>query len=278
MDGDRNFKERISDVFGSLDSSLKTFTDSPMKGDPEEIDSLRSQSKYSRPRSKIHKDRDKQGSYPRDRSPTYSRIERGRNLYRRSHPYGKVPDYVKNPDKWIKYDLKEDGTENFDQTTLSDDQKNRQTAYQFLEELRSRKSHPNEEEKPYDKIVFKKPNKLKKGKESDKFIGRQFEKDKCHEEKKKKTEKEIFHNDSFNCNPLEVHGLSTSDSETGYDSRSDSRMRGQFTGGVFKMPEYVVGMDVKKKKASYNKVSSQNQIYKLHSKNIHLRHLDEEND
>ena len=79
------------------------------------------------------------------------------------------PDYVKNPSKWTKYDLKEDGSQVL--RGMSEDQVNKYAAFQFLDQVKKRKTafsleHGGEtgsgeseerEGKSSAKVVFKKP-------------------------------------------------------------------------------------------------------------------------
>ena len=79
------------------------------------------------------------------------------------------PDYVRNPSKWTKYDLKEDGSQVL--RGMSQDQVNKYAAFQFLDEIKKRKSssslttHGNETDNiesdnssETTKVVFKKPS------------------------------------------------------------------------------------------------------------------------
>ena len=68
-----------------------------------------------------------------------------------------TPDYIKHPEKWTKYDLKEDGTEKM--KGMSADQVNRAAALQFLKE-RKASDKPNNSDKmsPEERITFRAPN------------------------------------------------------------------------------------------------------------------------
>ena len=73
-----------------------------------------------------------------------------------------TPDYVKHPDKWAKYDLKEDGTEKL--IGMAADQQNKAAAFEFLQQMRARPAESvnceagNEPDAgPTGKIMFKKP-------------------------------------------------------------------------------------------------------------------------
>lgn len=86
-------------------------------------------------------------------------------------PNKKEPDYVRNPSKWTKYDLKEDGSQVL--RGMSQDQVNKYAAFQFLDEIQKRKSPSsltaqrsdetgNAESDKSDevtKVVFKRPSK-----------------------------------------------------------------------------------------------------------------------
>ena len=52
------------------------------------------------------------------------------SLSARSHSHRYVPGYIRHPEKWIKYDLREDGTEKVE--GMSADQINKMAALQFL--------------------------------------------------------------------------------------------------------------------------------------------------
>ena len=80
------------------------------------------------------------------------------------------PDYVKNPSKWTKYDLKEDGSQVL--RGMNQDQVNKYAAFQFLDEIKKRKvtssltEHDDEtvtegsdNSAETTKVVFKKPSK-----------------------------------------------------------------------------------------------------------------------
>ena len=79
------------------------------------------------------------------------------------------PDYVRNPSKWAKYDLREDGSQVL--KGMSQDQVNKYAAFQFLDEVQKRKVSSRlqrDDESNTDvldnstesaKVVFKKPSK-----------------------------------------------------------------------------------------------------------------------
>ena len=117
------FSERVSNVFGSLNSTLKSFTDPPLKQDPVEDLRERLESRDTR-----------HASRSRDRSPHRSHhVE-----HRRGRRPARVPDHVRNPRKWTKYDLSDDGTHNSEYEGLSSDQLNRRAAFEFLNQLRGK--------------------------------------------------------------------------------------------------------------------------------------------
>ena len=62
----------------------------------------------------------------------------GRADGRYSRTHNREPDYVRNPSKWTKYDLKEDGSQVL--RGMSQDQVNKYAAFQFLDEIKKRKS------------------------------------------------------------------------------------------------------------------------------------------
>ena len=72
------------------------------------------------------------------------------------------PDYVKNPSKWTKYELKDDGSEVL--RGMSQDRVNKYAAFQFLDEVKKRKMSTRLQQDSEDsitdgvaKVVFKKP-------------------------------------------------------------------------------------------------------------------------
>ena len=144
-----------------------------------------SQSIYVPPAKRI--DARSSDSYSGDRSDHRERRSRehderdsGRGRHRRHGRGGgghggryrahKEPDYVRNPSKWTKYDLKEDGSQVL--RGMSQDQVNKYAAFQFLDEIKKRKlsssrtTHSNEtgnteseNSAETTKVVFKKPSK-----------------------------------------------------------------------------------------------------------------------
>ena len=106
--------------------------------------------------------------------PTRHREQRSRTEHRDSRKHGhgsrergREPDYVRNPSKWTKYDLKEDGSQVL--RGMSEDQVNKYAAFEFLDQVKKRKimsgleqsgdTDPDEEEIASEsaKVVFKKP-------------------------------------------------------------------------------------------------------------------------
>lgn len=95
-----------------------------------------------------------------------SQYRHGRSQHRRP---GRTPDFVRNPGKWTKYSLADDGTKEL--KGLTADQVNKHVAFQFLDELKKRKhseqsssgsdslqiSQSKPSEVQSQKVVFKKP-------------------------------------------------------------------------------------------------------------------------
>lgn len=84
--------------------------------------------------------------------------------YRHAAPSQLVPDHVQNPQKWKKYDLSE-GVEETEFKGLQGDQLNKRVAFQFLGDLRKRKSleqgvrldDDDDQRLAGEKIVFQRP-------------------------------------------------------------------------------------------------------------------------
>lgn len=130
------FSERVSSVFGSLNSTLKSFTDSPLKQEP--VEDLRERQFSRESRDARHPSRS------RDRSPH----RRHHIEHRRSKRPARVPDHVRNPRKWTKYDLSDDGTNNSEYEGLNSDQLNRRAAFEFLHQLRGKELESCDQETP----------------------------------------------------------------------------------------------------------------------------------
>ena len=154
-----DFSERVSSVFGSLNATLKSFSDSPCKQDPDE-ELKQGQSKG-------------RSSSARDEKPASSHTSRDRSPHRRQHHVtrerhrpARVPCHVVHPKKWTKYDLSDDGTKNSDFKGLSSDQVNRKAAFEFLNTLKHKDSETTPSETtPTDTslpLKFKKPSKVMK--------------------------------------------------------------------------------------------------------------------
>ena len=77
---------------------------------------------------------------------------------RAKHGTRYTPDYMKHPERWTKYDLKEDGTESM--KNVSADQVNKVAAFQFLQKRRG--SFESETTLlTEEKLTFKKPKNKK---------------------------------------------------------------------------------------------------------------------
>lgn len=148
-----DFSDRVSSVFGSLNATLKSFTDSPCKQDPDD------ELKQTRGSSRDHK---LASHSSRDRSPH----RRHHHVTREVRRPARVPDHVVHPKKWTKYDLTDDGTKNSDFKGLTSDQVNRKAAFEFLNTLK----HKDSETTPSETtpagtslpVKFKKPSKVVK--------------------------------------------------------------------------------------------------------------------
>lgn len=66
-----------------------------------------------------------------------------------------TPDYVKHPEKWKKYDLKEDGTDKLGD--MSADQVNRNAALEFLKERRGLVEDERTSDSSDNSVTFRKP-------------------------------------------------------------------------------------------------------------------------
>lgn len=193
---------------GKSTCSDNTAEERPQKNDasdrPTHQSRLPVSSKYEAQRAKI------------DRSEDY-RTERGRGggaegghrrfegrRIRREKKILPAPDYLVNPCRWTKYNLADDGTEGLRRSGMSDDQVNNFAAFQFLNELRERKKREREE------------GEEERGAEEGKVLFRN--------PKKSKGEDTVSEGRSDAERTKEVVGT------------------GDFgSGGVLKMPEYVVG-------------------------------------
>ncbi len=81
----------------------------------------------------------------------------GRNSRSARAPF--KPDHVKNPFKWTKYDLTDDGTRELRKSGMSADQVNKYAAFEFLNTLKKKEDVKDEAEVISEggKVVFKKP-------------------------------------------------------------------------------------------------------------------------
>ena len=100
---------------------------------------------------------------PNDRKFQKQSVCRRKHFSRHSSHLS-TPDYLKHPERWIKYDLKQDGTEKLHGMTA--EQQNKAAAFEFLREVRKSDEDKITNETEYDttkKVVFKKPAGLKQG-------------------------------------------------------------------------------------------------------------------
>lgn len=123
--GAETYAERVSRVFGSL---------GPQNQEPKGNSEDDTSQQFHHCQLGISVSRRKTGSSQRwcDREESsLSRMTakpRRLNTHRVSLRY--APDYIKHPEKWVKYDLKNDGTERM--AGMSADQQNRAAALEFL--------------------------------------------------------------------------------------------------------------------------------------------------
>ena len=151
-----DFSERVSSVFGTLNATLKSFSESPCKqepcDEPREPNSTRQSRDYTRTVSSTSRDRSPHHSHQR-RPVTVSRGSRRRPV--------QIPDHVTNPQKWTKYDLRDDGTKNSDYEGLTSDQVNRKAAFKFLNRIRTESRDqeitPTSDDIKERSMKFKKP-------------------------------------------------------------------------------------------------------------------------
>ena len=139
-----DFSERVSSVFGTLNATLKSFSDSPCKQDPDNELKQTRQSRDHKPSSHSS----------RDRSPH----RRQHHVTKEARRPARVPDHMAHPKKWTKYDLSDDGSKNSDFEGLTSDQVNRKAAFEFLDALK----HKDSETTPSDTslpLKFKRPAK-----------------------------------------------------------------------------------------------------------------------
>lgn len=122
--GTETYAERVARVFGSLGPQNQE-----PKGDSE--DDSRSSLQQPRCQVGINKSRRKTGSLQRRCDREESALSHMTAKPRRRVSFRYVPDYIKHPQKWVKYDLKNDGTERM--AGMSADQQNRAAALEFLQ-------------------------------------------------------------------------------------------------------------------------------------------------
>ena len=287
-----DFNERISNTFGSLNATLKSVTDPPLKDDPgDDIHSAVEGPSHIKPSSRSRNDCKRISDEPsrefrsRDRSPTSSRN------HMRSRHVPKVPNYVTAPKKWTRYDLTEDGTNKHGYEGMNDDQVNRKAAFDFLNELSRRNTQPAADEQPTDlnhKITFKKPTSSQRVISGSKTTkkGQAVCIDKLIPSINPVVHDHILQNDDLPERSTEQHehqsydvqlrdlshdiAVEKEDSTTDQNDKSSKRP-GHFQGGVLKMPEYFVGS----KRTTINKPPKPINL-KTDKPRIHLTHLDDE--
>ena len=133
-----SYTERVARIFGPLESQSQTSRPSV----PWESGSKRPR------RSVLNASGEPTGN------------ERVTGRVRRRHDLRYTPDYLKRPEKWVKYDLTEDGTEKMEEG-LSADQINKAAAFQFLQSRGNTAgsgAHDSSENETTGRVVFKRPN------------------------------------------------------------------------------------------------------------------------
>lgn len=288
-----DFNERISNTFGSLNATLKSVTDPPLKDDPgDDIHTVVEGPSHDKRSSRSRNDCRRFSDEPsrelrsRDRSPTSSRN------HVRSRPVPKVPNYVIAPKKWTRYDLTEDGTNKQGYEGMNDDQVNRKAAFDFLNELSRRNTQSDPDEQATDlnrKITFKKPTSPQKVISSSKTTkkGQTVSIDKLssvvpvvHDhtlqnddllERSTEQNEHLSYNDQLRDLSHDM-AVKKEDSTTDQSDKFAKRV-GQFQGGVLKMPEYFVGT----KRTTITKSPKLINL-KRDQPRIHLTHLDDEDD
>ena len=229
-----SFSERVDAVFRGLDSKLKSFADCPLKDDPFPV------------------------SHASESVPTPPMGRRRGHLGKRSVRHSqRTPDYIRNPHRWKKYDLTDDGSIKKDfGDGLTDDQVNRRAALSFIADLRKRKESERHtdvhEDLPHTdatsdqpKIIFRNPKNPGR-----KCRGSQIE----DETQGKAGSRPQLTSD----HAMEVSGGCTRDS------------------GIFRMPEYVVGSKRNRTSREVESSGSCSTSCKTKKKMVTLTHLNED--
>lgn len=195
MAGRENFSKRAADVFGALDNYT------PSRCQDPDADGTSKQQQMSRSEEHVHEGTVRASHVSTAEHPTQEetrlkekhwcgegsskskrqklcefQYRHERSQHRRP---GRTPDFVRNPGKWTKYSLADDGTKEL--KGLTADQVNKHVAFQFLDELKKRKhseqslsggdslqiSQSKPSEVQSQKVVFKKPIAARDLKEDD---------------------------------------------------------------------------------------------------------------
>lgn len=148
---DSAFNDRVDALFNSLQTvavDLDSHVQSPGKR-PFEDDAANEVDDVETHSGTIgHKFRKPAGLPPKWRG-------RGCSAKRSCGPRNETPDYVKNPQNWTRYSMKD--------TRVSSDRENKQIGLELFEELRARKVDSRQEEVAQEdegvgqKIIFRKP-------------------------------------------------------------------------------------------------------------------------
>ena len=232
-----SFSERVDAVFGGLDSKLTSVANCPLKDDPL---------------PDKHYAADSVARHPRPQEVDY-RCRRSQLNQRSMRHSQRMPDYIKNPHRWKKYDLTDDESIRKDfEEGLTEDQVNRRTALSFIADLRKRK----EAEHCAD---YQKDSKTKPTPDQPKIIFRN-----------PKTSRRKCGSVQF-----EDQAQGQADSELQLASSQSVMMSSTCTQdfGVFRMPEYVVGSKRKRMAKGAGSTGSCGTSSKAKKEMVILSHL-----
>ena len=233
----RNFQDRVSATFGGLNHSLKERNDSfSLKSSPEEIKHIRSV-RFSDEKSV---------------QPTSSSRPRSRHAGTKHKISAKIPDHVKHPSKWTKYSIEEDGSEKF--AELTSDQVNSRTALLFINHMKSQCSSATG-----TSSTLQKDNTLQE------MLTHTRE---CSPDAQQISSDKLKNDDTA------VHCIkfARKSSKVNSDTFNDITPKGKFTHGIYKMPEYVIGSEVK----SHSKATAINTKRTVPRSCVQLDHLKEQ--
>lgn len=140
------FMNRVNSIFGSLDTIEKkyeeTAKDNTIPQDDSKSEDFDSKTDFKRPRPK---------------APIMEKINTPGDLRDKLNKKRfSSPGHIQNPDKWQKYSLEDDGTNNVIKK-LSGDQLNKKIALDFITNLKPKADSDGKESTEDCKIVFKTP-------------------------------------------------------------------------------------------------------------------------